>query len=94
VAPLLRSKIQRVGSDGRDEAWESKLREALMATTLNFSPRIAEPTVNLGQLLNIRAGTVIDIPAFEEVKVYVEGRPLFNGTIGERDGKMAVRITN
>ncbi len=94
VAPLLRSKIQRVGGDGPDEAWESNLREALMSATLNFSPRIAEPTVNLGQLLNIRAGTVIEIPAFEEVKVYVEGQALFNGTIGERDGKMAVRITN
>ncbi len=91
VAPLLRSKIQRVG-DGRDEAWERKLREGLLAVELNFSPRLAEPVTNIGELLNIKAGSIIEIPAFEQVKIYVEGQPLFNATIGERDGKMAVRI--
>jgi flagellar motor switch protein FliM len=91
VAPLLRSKIQRVG-DGRDEAWERKLREGLMAVELNFSPRLAEPMTNIGELLNIKVGSVVEIPAFEQVKIYVEGQSLFNATIGERDGKMAVRI--
>ncbi len=93
VAPLLRSKIQRVG-DGRDEAWEGKLREALMNVTLNFAPRIAEPSINISELLQLRPGMVVDIPAFERVKVYVEGQPLFNATIGERDGKMAVCVTD
>jgi flagellar motor switch protein FliM len=43
-------------------------------------------------LLTLRPGVVIEIPAFETVSVYVEGQPLFKGAIGERDGKMAVRV--
>jgi flagellar motor switch protein FliM len=37
---------------------------------------------------------VVEIPSFEKVKIFVEGQDLFTGTIGERDGKMAVCLTD
>jgi flagellar motor switch protein FliM len=43
--------------------------------------------------MNIHEGMVVEIPPFDEVKIFVEGESLFEGSIGERDGKIAVRIT-
>lgn len=91
IATILRSKIQRV-SDGRDFNWERRLEEALMQIPLNFVPRIAEPKITLRQLMDVHEGMVIDIPAFEKVKVFVEGEEFFGAHIGDRDGKLAIRI--
>lgn len=91
IAPLLRSKVQRVG-ENRDENWAARLREAIMEIPLVIAPRVAEPTVDLTQLLRLRAGAVINIEPFNDVPVYIEGHSLFNGRIGEKDGKMAVSI--
>ncbi len=91
IAPLLRSKVQRVG-ENRDENWATRLRDAIMEIPLVIAPRVAEPTVDLTQLLRLRAGAVIAIEPFNDVPVYIEGHSLFNGRIGEKDGKMAVSI--
>ncbi len=92
IATILRSKIQHT-SDGRDMQWAHRLRDALLEVPLNFIPRIAEPAIKLGDLVNVYEGMVVEIPAFDSVKIYVEGEALFDATIGERDGKIAVRIT-
>jgi len=92
IATILRSKIQHT-SDGRDMQWAQLLYDALMEVPLNFIPRIAEPNIRLGQLVDIHEGMVVEIPAFEKVDIFVEGEPMFEATIGERDGKIAVRIT-
>lgn len=91
IATILRSKIQRVG-DGRDANWERRLEEALMQVPLNFVPRIAEPKITLRSLMDIHEGMVVDIPAFEQVKIFVEGEALFDAHMGDRDGKLAVRL--
>ena len=92
IATILRSKIQRVGAD-RDLNWERKLQDAMLTLELSFVPRIAEPKISLSELLRLRENMVVEIPAFEKVKILVEGQDLFTGTIGERDGKMAVCLT-
>ena len=92
IATIMRSKIQHT-SDGRDLIWAQRFYDALMEVPLNFIPRIAEPNIKLGELVNIHEGMVVEIPAFEKVDVFVEGEPMFEATIGERDGKIAVRIT-
>ena len=73
--------------------WAQRLNDALMEVPLNFIPRIAEPKITLGELMNIHEGMVVEIPPIDEVKIFVEGESLFEGSIGERDGKIAVRIT-
>ena len=91
IAPLMRSKIQRVGE--RDENWERRMQLALLNLPLSFYPRIAEPVVTMTELLRLRPGVVVEIPAFEQIEIMVEGQPLFAGSLGERDGKMAIRIS-
>ena len=93
IAPLLRSKIQRVEADRNDKFWSEHLEEALMDIQLSIAPRIAEPSMSLVELLKLSVGTVVEIPAFNEISLHVEGQPIFTGTIGERDGKMAVSLT-
>ncbi len=93
IATILRSKIQRVG-DGRDLKWEHRLQEAIMRIPLHFVPRIAEPTISMRDLMNIHEGMVVDIPAFDQVKIYVEGEVFFEGNLGDRDGKLAVRLVS
>jgi flagellar motor switch protein FliM len=91
IATILRSKIQRVG-DARDMNWERHLVEALLHVPLSFVPRIAEPKISLKQLMNVQVGMIVDIPAFEKVRVFVEGEELFEGMMGDRDGKLAVQV--
>jgi flagellar motor switch protein FliM len=93
IAGILRSKIQRSG-DRHDEKWEKALHEAVLNIPLKFVPRIAEPKINLGELMNIEEGMVVEIPAFEKVSIFVAGQPMFTASIGDRDGKYAVRILN
>jgi flagellar motor switch protein FliM len=92
IATILRSKIQHT-TDGRDQQWAQRMYDAMMQVPLTFVPRIAEPGITLRELMQIHEGMVVEIPAFEQVQIYVEGEPLFDATIGERDGKIAVRIT-
>jgi len=92
IATILRSKIQHT-TDGRDQQWAQRMYDAMMQVPLTFVPRIAEPGITLRELMHIHEGMVVEIPAFEQVHIYVEGEPLFDATIGERDGKIAVRIT-
>jgi flagellar motor switch protein FliM len=91
IATILRSKIQRV-SDGRDFKWESLLNDAIMSVPLSFVPRIANPSVTLGELIQLRENSVIEIPSFDQVKIFVEGEPLLEGVLGEQDRNLAVRI--
>lgn len=91
IATILRSKIQRVG-DGRDLKWETRLQEALLNVQLSFVPRIATPTLTIGELLQLREDTVIDIQPFDKISIFVEGEPLMEGLLGEQDGNLAVRI--
>ena len=81
-----------MGAD-RDLNWERKLQDAMLDLELSFVPRIADPKISLSELLRLRENMVVEIPSFEKVKILVEGQDLFTGTIGERDGKMAVCLT-
>jgi flagellar motor switch protein FliM len=92
IAPLLRSKTQRIG-DNLDENWARRLRDAIMDITLEIAPRVAEPTVDMTRLLRLKPGTVVAIDSFAEIPVFIEGQAIFNGKMGEKDGKMAVSIT-
>ncbi|MFM7768080.1 MAG: FliM/FliN family flagellar motor switch protein, partial [Bacteroidota bacterium] len=75
IAPLLRSKVQRIG-ENRDEKWATLLRDAVLQIPLVIAPRVAEPTVNLTQLLRLQPGAVISIEAFNDIPIYIEGHPL------------------
>ena len=91
IAPLLRSKVQRIG-DNRDENWARRMREAVLEVTLEIAPRVAEPKVDMTQLLRIKPGTIIPIEAFADIPIYIDGQAIFTAKMGEKDGKMAVSL--
>jgi len=91
IAPLLRSKVQTVG-DSSDSSWTERLREALLDVTLEIAPRIAEPSIDMASLLQLKAGLTVPIEAFADVPVFVGGQSIYKAKMGEKDGKMAISI--
>ena len=91
IAPLLRSKVQRLG-ENRDENWARRLRDSAMNITLEIAPRLAEPMVDMTQLLRLKPGTVVSIDAFTDIPIYIDGQTIYMAKMGEKDGKMAVSI--
>ena len=83
--------MQRVG-DNRDENWARRLRDAVMDVTLEIAPRVAEPTVDMTQLLRLKPGTIVSIDAFADIPIYIDGQAIFTAKMGEKDGKMAVSL--
>ena len=92
IALLLPSKSPRVETERNDTLWAEHLEESVLDMHLRIAPRIAEPSIALVDLLKLNVGTVIEIPAFSEIPLCVVGQPFFTGTIGERNGKMAVSL--
>lgn len=93
LTPFPDSKIERLDVQRTDTLWAAHLEESLMDIHLSLVPRLAEPSIALVDLLKLGVGTVIEIPTFNEIPLYVEGHSVFTGKIGERDGKMAVSIS-
>ena len=91
IGPMLRSKVQRTG-DNLDESWRKRLREAVLEVSLEFAPRIAEPTMTIAELLAVKPGFTMPIETFTEIPIYINGNPVYMAKMGEQNGKMAVSI--
>jgi flagellar motor switch protein FliM len=63
-----------------------------MDVTLEIAPRVAEPTVDMTQLLRLKPGTIVSIDAFADIPIYIDGQAIYTAKMGEKDGKMAVSI--
>lgn len=73
--------------------WRSGLTRAVMAVTLPVRSVLAEPTLSLGRLLDLKEGDVIPIDFGPEVPVMVAKRRLGTGLVGTANGRAAVRLT-
>lgn len=91
-APSLTGKVL-----GRSAAAEPKWRTGLTRAAMNvrFPVRsvLAEPTIPLVQLMELKAGDVIPIAFGPEVPVMVGGDKFGMGTVGTSNGRAAIRIT-
>lgn len=73
--------------------WRSGLTRAVMAVTLPVRSVLAEPTLSLGRLLELKEGDIIPIDFGPEVPVMVAKRRLGTGLVGTANGRAAVRLT-
>jgi flagellar motor switch protein FliM len=74
--------------------WRSGLTRAVMSVTLPVRSVLAEPTLSLGRLLELKEGDVIPIDFGPEVPVMVAKRRLGTGLVGTANGRAAVRLTS
>jgi flagellar motor switch protein FliM len=79
---------------GRDSIWESHLTEELYKTDVQVQAVLGEAAVPLGQILNWQVGTrvVFQTTTQDELEMRCGDFPMFRGPVGQRQGKIALRI--
>lgn len=75
-----------------DPAWRARLSDAVMQARLPVRTVIARPTLGLSQLMALAPGDFIPVTLPARVPVTVAGRLLAHGTIGEANGRAAIKI--
>ncbi|WP_129794311.1 flagellar motor switch protein FliM [Sphingosinicella sp. CPCC 101087] len=76
----------------RGEEWRERLLAAIGQVRVRARTVLARPDLSLAELMQLRPGDVIPISLPAQVPLLVEGRPIALGTIGEHDGRAALKI--
>ena len=76
-----------------DPAWRTALTRAAMAVGFPVRCVLAEPSVSLSTLMNLKPGDVIPVSFGAESPVMVGGDRLGAGVVGASNGRAAVRLT-
>lgn len=76
----------------RGEEWRERLVAAVGEVRIRARTVLARPELQLSELLQLRVGDVIPVSLPAQVPLLVEGRPIALGTIGDHDGRTALRI--
>lgn len=93
IRELLDTGLQsdRSADDGR---WSRSMREEVMVADVSLSARLAEVTLTLEQIINLKAGDIIPITMPKTVVTMVEDVPMFHATFGEHNENAALKVTD
>ncbi|MEM6709128.1 MAG: FliM/FliN family flagellar motor switch protein [Pseudomonadota bacterium] len=77
----------------RRRGWRGRLGQSLMAAEVPIRCRIATASLQLRDVIELSPGDVIsaDVPALH--KAFAGPMPLFEGTLGESRGRLALEVT-
>ena len=75
--------------------WKAHITEGLLETEALVQAQLAQISISLKDILNLRVGDVIDLGRCQadQLRILVEGKGKFLGVSGIRNGNKAVRIT-
>ncbi|KQN92372.1 flagellar motor switch protein FliM [Sphingomonas sp. Leaf231] len=76
-----------------DAEWRTQLTRAAMAVRLPVRSVLAEPSIPLSRLLDLKEGDVIPISFGADVPIVIGGVALGLGTVGTSNGRAAIRIS-
>jgi flagellar motor switch protein FliM len=76
----------------RGNEWRAQLGSALADVRIEARTVLARPELTLAELVQLKVGDVIPVSIPASVPLLVEGRTVAVGSIGEQDGKAALRI--
>lgn len=88
---LLDGPGQRDAKD-LDSHWQPRLTQALLDAEVSLDCQIATANVQVGDLLKLQVGDVLQASVPENHHAYVENVPLFTGKLGEAAGKLALEV--
>ncbi len=94
----LRSVEPELAAKGHEDAtarggdWRDRLSHAVGEVRVQARTVIARPELSLAELMQLSVGDVIPVSMPSLVPLLVEGRPIALGTVGERDGRAALKI--
>lgn len=84
---------QRADDESTDPVWRARLSDTVMHAHLPVRTVIARPTIPLERLMALAPGDMIPVCLPAQVPLTVAGRLLAHGTIGEANGRAAIRIS-
>lgn len=90
-APSLTGKVMGAAPD---PAWQNGLAKAMMTVTFPVRSVLAEPTISLAKLMELKEGDVIPITVAADVPVMVARGRLGTGTVGTSNGRAAIRLNH
>ena len=76
----------------RGSEWREQLSAALADVRIEARTVLARPELSVSELVQLKVGDVIPVSIPASVPLLVEGRTVAVGSIGEQDGKAALRI--
>ena len=75
-----------------DERWVQALREEIEDAEIEISTTLGRTSLNLAEVLNLKAGDVIPCDFAGKVTLLAETVPVFRGSFGTSRGQQAVKI--
>jgi flagellar motor switch protein FliM len=94
----LRPLLNAAGEEGAattaqiDGAWSARINAAALNIRLPVRTIFARPEISVSQLLALKPGDIIPLLLPQNVPVTVAGRQFAQGTVGEANGRAAIRI--
>jgi flagellar motor switch protein FliM len=77
---------------GSDRRWTATLTKQLQLAEVEIVVPLANTSVTLGEIVNMKVGDVLPIIIDEEVQASVDGVPVINCRYGVRNGRYALRV--
>ena len=78
--------------DDVDERWVNALQEDIKEVFVPVNTTVARRRVSLREVAKFKAGDIIPVELPEFLTVTANGIPVYNATMGTRDGKLALKI--
>jgi flagellar motor switch protein FliM len=94
----LRSIEPELAATSHDDAtaktgeWRARLGSAVGEVRIEARTVLARPELSLAELMQLQAGDIIPVSLSKHVPLIVAGRRIALGTVGEHDGRAALKI--
>lgn len=93
IRDLLDAGVQSDRSEV-DDRWRIAIREEMKGAPVEMSSVLAETTISMRDLMNLKPGDVIPFELPEIVTLRAEDIPVFRGKFGVSQGNRAIKITD
>jgi len=93
IRELLDTGIQS-DSSSDDGRWKKSMREEVLQADVTLAAELTDVTMDLKDILKLKAGDVLPIKMPKTVVGKVEGIPIFNATYGEHKNQAALKFVN
>ena len=91
IEPELAAKANEEASAKTGE-WRERLGAAIGEVRIEARTVLARPELSLAELMQLQAGDIIPVSLSKHVPLIVAGRRIALGTVGEHDGRAALKI--
>ncbi len=93
IRDLLDAGVQSDKGDA-DKRWSKGLRDEIMSAELELIGKLLDVDLSLKQVMEMKPGDIIPVDMPEFVQVFLEDLPTYRAKLGQRSGRVALKITH